>query len=539
MMVLALFFAAANLECGLAPLEHGLLCGLAHVGIGPRQCAATPILPYVASVGVEMVSGTPSARVCACVVATEAEVAISGILVVFEWRAAMVIVSVGHMLMNSGDVLKVPFPCLFCDDAENMRSSCVCGYHRGDDSCSPDCSIGALNLLAVSSCVYRFLSLDGAENTCSSCVCEFLHVEDRSSQDCSIIALNLLVVFACVYRFQPFVMCFQPFVLPVLRVASSISRRRRTCVKGTGKDCKGEKEPICFQAGKIEAQALSLIQAESSIALESAELEERQNLPLILLGTTSGMPSLLSVQSTSSKQQLHLVPAGPSQKNWKQQTSSDKSPLLPNRSSSACTTKSPAGSGLPAWQSPWVHRSGSGSATWSCSPTLPSCMVQLLDVPVPQPVGQLVEVLRLIDTVVPEQVVDMPKITSQDVIPQRAVLRVPQMAEQLVDEPVPSFDDFELVEVGEEEEEQPHMVPGTRVWDAEGHAWCWVVGPAGVYWWRIGSSIAQWTTPDRLRTMSSISGPGINAFSWGRGCKGWSKLEETEKVWGMVVPECP
>ena len=69
------------------------------------------------------------------------------------------------------------------------------------------------------------------------------------------------------------------------------------------------------------------------------------------------------------------------------------------------------------------------------------------------------------------------------------------MAEQLVDEPVPSIDDFELVEVGEEEEEekQPHTVPGSHVWDAEGHAWCRVVGPVGVYWWRIGTSIAQWT----------------------------------------------
>ena len=39
---------------------------------------------------------------------------------------------------------------------------------------------------------------------------------------------------------------------------------------------------------------------------------------------------------------------------------------------------------------------------------------------------------------------------------------------------MPFFDDFELVEVGEEEEEQPHMVPGSRVWGAEGHA-CRVV----------------------------------------------------------------
>ena len=33
---------------------------------------------------------------------------------------------------------------------------------------------------------------------------------------------------------------------------------------------------------------------------------------------------------------------------------------------------------------------------------------------------------------------------------------------------------------------------------------------------------------DRLRTISSISGPGINAFSWGRGCKGKLKNKERE-----------
>ena len=85
-----------------------------------------------------------------------------------------------------------------------------------------------------------------------------------------------------------------------------------------------------------------------------------------------------------------------------------------------------------------------------CVPVVP-----LLDVPVPQMVDQLVEVLRPLDTVVLEQVIEAPKITLHDAIPQRAVLPVPQMAEQLVDEPVPSFDDFEHVEVGEEEEQQP------------------------------------------------------------------------------------
>ena len=33
---------------------------------------------------------------------------------------------------------------------------------------------------------------------------------------------------------------------------------------------------------------------------------------------------------------------------------------------------------------------------------------------------------------------------------------------------------------------------------------------------------------DRPRAMSSISGPGINAFSWGRGCKGMLKNKERE-----------
>ena len=68
-------------------------------------------------------------------------------------------------------------------------------------------------------------------------------------------------------------------------------------------------------------------------------------------------------------------------------------------------------------------------------------MVQILDAPV----DQLVEVLRPLDTVVPELVIEAPKITLHDAIPQRAVLPVPQMAEQLVDEPLPSFDSFELV----------------------------------------------------------------------------------------------
>ena len=89
-------------------------------------------------------------------------------------------------------------------------------------------------------------------------------------------------------------------------------------------------------------------------------------------------------------------------------------------------------------------------------------MVQILDAPVPQTVDQLVEVLRLVDTVVPEQVIEAPKITFHDAIPQRAVLPEPQMAEQLVDEPVPSFDDFELVEAT-----VPQRLPCFRTWNLD------------------------------------------------------------------------
>ena len=63
-------------------------------------------------------------------------------------------------------------------------------------------------------------------------------------------------------------------------------------------------------------------------------------------------------------------------------------------------------------------------------------MVQILDAPVPQAVEQLPDVLRFFDSLstVPEQVIEVPKILPEDV-PFRAVLRDPQLAEQLVEVP--------------------------------------------------------------------------------------------------------
>ena len=60
-------------------------------------------------------------------------------------------------------------------------------------------------------------------------------------------------------------------------------------------------------------------------------------------------------------------------------------------------------------------------------------MVQILDIPVPQMVVQLADVMRLFDTLlpVPEQDIEVPKILLDDVRVRTAV-RVTQLAEQLV-----------------------------------------------------------------------------------------------------------
>ena len=55
--------------------------------------------------------------------------------------------------------------------------------------------------------------------------------------------------------------------------------------------------------------------------------------------------------------------------------------------------------------------------------------VQILDAPVPQKVEQLVDFFKDLDSHVPVQVIEVPKI-SQDIIPQRSVDLVPQMVEQ-------------------------------------------------------------------------------------------------------------
>ena len=77
-------------------------------------------------------------------------------------------------------------------------------------------------------------------------------------------------------------------------------------------------------------------------------------------------------------------------------------------------------------------------------------VVPLLDAPVPLVVDQLAaDVLSLFDTMVPgvEQVIEVPK-KILDQVSQRCSLRDPQLAEQLVEVPVPSFRECAFVQVG-------------------------------------------------------------------------------------------
>ena len=67
----------------------------------------------------------------------------------------------------------------------------------------------------------------------------------------------------------------------------------------------------------------------------------------------------------------------------------------------------------------------------------------MIDVPVPQMVVQLAEVVKFFVTLlaVAEQVIEAPTITLKDTIPQRALLREPELVEQLVAVPAPSSRD--------------------------------------------------------------------------------------------------
>ena len=110
----------------------------------------------------------------------------------------------------------------------------------------------------------------------------------------------------------------------------------------------------------------------------------------------------------------------------------DRSPKQPGmQCSSSFLTKTPAGARPP----PLVKvRPQEGVKRHTVEHIIDVPFVQILDVPVAQMGNQVVEFMQTLDTVTPEQVIEVPKL-SQDRIPQRSAVRRPQKAEQLVELP--------------------------------------------------------------------------------------------------------
>ena len=108
----------------------------------------------------------------------------------------------------------------------------------------------------------------------------------------------------------------------------------------------------------------------------------------------------------------------------------DRSPNQPGmQCSSSFLTKSPAGARPP----PLVDlRPQEGVKRHTVEHIIDVPFVQILDVPVAQMGNQVVVFLQTLDTVTPEQVIEVPKL-SQDRIPRRSAVRRPQKAEQLVE----------------------------------------------------------------------------------------------------------
>ena len=136
-------------------------------------------------------------------------------------------------------------------------------------------------------------------------------------------------------------------------------------------------------------------------------------------------------------------------------------------------------------------------------------VVQLLHVPVPQPVDSVVEVLKILDKSFPdvEQVIEVPMILQHTVL-QRSSLQEPQLAEQLVEVPTPSpahvpvpCTEDQLVEVPQIE---THIVPRSFFVGTDEHIWCQLRGPAGVYWWRCGTTHTQWEPPEGHRQPRAV-----------------------------------
>ena len=88
--------------------------------------------------------------------------------------------------------------------------------------------------------------------------------------------------------------------------------------------------------------------------------------------------------------------------------------------------------------------------------------MQILDAPVPQPVENVKDTLRILDHPIAEQVIEVPKIYCSP-CPSRSVVPVPQSAEQLVEVPtIISFSSFQQTSM-QNVDISLHVFPQNRV----------------------------------------------------------------------------
>ena len=120
-------------------------------------------------------------------------------------------------------------------------------------------------------------------------------------------------------------------------------------------------------------------------------------------------------------------------------------------------------------------------------------MVQILDALVLQLVNKLEDVLKIVDLFVPVQEIVAPKILSLSRPTLRRVLPVPQLAEQLVDLPLPATG---VVQAWVRDANHQRW---SRVWDSTEQ----------VYWWHPASGHVQWNTP-----LEITASPGRKINTW-------------------------
>ena len=148
-------------------------------------------------------------------------------------------------------------------------------------------------------------------------------------------------------------------------------------------------------------------------------------------------------------------------------------------------------------------------------------LVQILDLPVPQTVDSVMEVLRFLDLPLAEQAISVPKISCSS-CPSRACVPEPQLADQLVEVPTVLTPTRIALQIAERIVDTP--VPRGRVHGfllgqsstsslPESVEWVEFTDANGrVYFWNRRTNASVWTTPAGVRVVWVGAGDEIGGI---------------------------